>query len=300
VKIGVARRHDGQRLCAIVDGYAVDLQRLAGRDGPRFLDDLGNFLRAEEAGRDAVRAMLNDVDAAAAGGTPVEETLFAAPYVPGAKIVCHAVNYPAHAGDVGIGASPYFFYKPPTSVIGPGDDIDPHSSMSDQLDFETELAVVIGTKARDVPVECAYEVVAGYTIVNDVSHRSFQFSKHVPDLRARYGMNWTQGKGLDASCVIGPWITLTDELAEPYPLQLRTWVDGELRQDASTNLMIFKVPQLIAEITRGMTFQPGDVIATGTPSGTILDSGGAWLRHGNTVRCEIEALGAFENTVGEG
>lgn len=172
-----------------------------------------------------MRALLDGVDVISAG-TPVEESRLAAPYVPGAKIVCHAVNYPSHAGEVGIGSKPYFFYKPPTSVIGPGDQIQPHAEMSDQLDFETELAVVIGVEARDVPIGDAYNVVAGYTVINDVSHRSLQFSAHAPDVRARYGMNWTQGKGLDASCAIGPWITITDELNEPYPLRLRTWVDG--------------------------------------------------------------------------
>lgn len=283
MKVGVALREDAPRFCAIVDDRAVDVPGL----------DLGGFLRAGEAERKAALAALDGVD-----GTPVEETRFVAPYIPGAKIVCHAVNYPAHAGEVGVGVSPFFFTKPATSVIGPGDEIESHANMSAQLDFETELALVFGKEARDVPAERAYEFVAGYTIVNDVSHRSYQFSTDVPDLRKRYGMNWLQGKGLDASCVIGPWITFTDELSEPYPLQLRTWVDGDLRQDASTGSMIFKIPQLVAEITRGMTFLPGDVIATGTPSGTILDSGGEWLQPGNVVRCEIERLGAFENVVG--
>lgn len=255
MKVAVAMRNDVPRLCTIVDERAVDVPG----------SDLGGFLRAGDGERKALLAAVDSVE-----GTPVEETRFVARYVDGAKIVCHAVNYPAHAGEVGVGVSPYFFTKPATSVIGPGDEIESHVNMSSQFDFENELALVFGKKARDVPAERAYEFVLGYTIVNDVSHRSYQFSSDVPDLRKRYGMNWTQGKRLDASCVIGPWITL----------------------------MIFKIPQLVAEITRGMTFLPGDVIATGTPSGTILDSGREWLQPGNVARCEIGRLGAFENVVG--
>lgn len=140
---------------------------------------------------------------------------------------------------------------------------------------------------------------AGFTILNDVSHREYQFNKLAPDLRQRYGMNWTQGKGLDGSCPIGPWIVLRDELPDPYPLQIRTWVNGELRQDASTSNMVHKIPALVAEITRGMTFYPGDIIATGTPEGTAMNSElTPFLQPGDVVRCEIERIGVLENPVG--
>jgi 2-keto-4-pentenoate hydratase/2-oxohepta-3-ene-1,7-dioic acid hydratase in catechol pathway len=113
-------------------------------------------------------------------------------------------------------------------------------------------------------------------------------------------MNWTQGKGLDGSCPIGPWIVLRDELPDPYPLRIRTWVNGDLRQDASTADMVHKIPALVAEITRGMTFSPGDIIATGTPEGTAMDSDATpFLRPGDVVRCEIEGIGILENPVGD-
>jgi 2-keto-4-pentenoate hydratase/2-oxohepta-3-ene-1,7-dioic acid hydratase in catechol pathway len=224
---------------------------------------------------------------------------FAAPYAPGAKIVCHVVNYRAHATGVGPPSQPYFFTKPSTAVVDPGTPIQPHAHISKELDWETELALVFGREARDVPAVDAYEYIAGFTIVNDVSHREYQFNKFAPDLRQRYGMNWTQGKGLDGSCPIGPWIVLRDELPDPYPLRIRTWVNGELRQDASTADMVHKIPALVAEITRGMTFQPGDIIATGTPDGTAMDSEATpYLQPGDVVRCEIEGIGILENPVG--
>jgi 2-keto-4-pentenoate hydratase/2-oxohepta-3-ene-1,7-dioic acid hydratase in catechol pathway len=229
----------------------------------------------------------------------IADVCFAAPYVPGAKIVCHVVNYQAHATGVGPPSQPYFFTKPSSSVLDPGAAIQPHTEMSKQLDWEAELAFVFGSEARDVPVSDAYEFIAGFTILNDVSHREYQFNKLAPDLRQRYGMNWTQGKGLDGSCPIGPWIVLRDELPDPYPLRIRTWVNGELRQDASTADMVHKIPALVAEITRGMTFFPGDIIATGTPEGTAMDSESTpYLRPGDVVRCEIEGIGVLENPVG--
>jgi 2-keto-4-pentenoate hydratase/2-oxohepta-3-ene-1,7-dioic acid hydratase in catechol pathway len=186
-------------------------------------------------------------------------------------------------------------------VIGPGAAIEPHTEMSQELDWETELAVVIGREARNVRAEDAYDYIAGFTILNDVSHRQYQFNKFVPEIRQRYGMNWTQGKGLDASCAIGPWIVLRDELPDPYPLRLRTWVNGALRQDESTDAMVHKIPALLAEITRGMTFLPGDIVATGTPSGTAMDDESTpYLSPGDVVRCEIERIGVLENPVGAG
>jgi 2,4-didehydro-3-deoxy-L-rhamnonate hydrolase len=230
----------------------------------------------------------------------VDDLRFAAPYVQGSKIVCHVVNYRAHATGVGPPSQPYFFTKPWTAVIDPGAPIQPHREMSQELDWETELALVFGREARDVPADDAYDYIAGFTIVNDVSHRQYQFNKFAPDLRQRYGMNWTQGKGLDGSCPIGPWIVLRDELPDPYPLRIRTWVNGVLRQDASTTDMVHKIPALVAEITRGMTFYPGDIIATGTPDGTAMDSEETpYLQPGDVVRCEIEGIGVLENPVAD-
>jgi 2-keto-4-pentenoate hydratase/2-oxohepta-3-ene-1,7-dioic acid hydratase in catechol pathway len=195
---------------------------------------------------------------------------------------------------------PYFFLRPPTSVLADGQAIETHAGMSAELDWETELAFVIGCEARDVDPDDAYRYVAGFTILNDVSHREYQFNKAAPKLRERYGLNWYQGKGLDASCPIGPWIALRDELPYPYPLRVRTYVNGELRQDASTDEMVHKVPSLLAEASRGVTLLPGDIVATGSPPGAAMDDDAVpYLKHGDRVRSEIERIGALENEVAD-
>lgn len=289
MKIGVLRSGE---LLALEGDRFVDLARAA--PGEPAFDGLGAFLAAGEAARLTARSLLED----GAGGRLDGTERFAAPYAPGAKIICHVVNYAGHATGVGPPSRPYFFTRGSNTVVGDGEPIESHAEMSRELDWETELAFVIGTRARDVPAEAAYEHIAGFTVLNDVSHREYQFNKLVADLRPRFGMNWTQGKGLDASCPIGPWIVLRDELSEPYPLRLRTWVNGELRQDASTAGMVHKVPALVAEITRGLTLEPGDIVSTGTPAGAAMDDDAVpFLKAGDVVRSEIERIGALENRV---
>lgn len=293
MRIGVLR--DGA-LVAVVGDDVVSLAPLAPAE-ERFRT-LGSFLSGGEGALTAARAALEGADPGAAVSQRVSDVRLGAPYVPGAKIVCHVVNYQTHATGVGPPSQPYFFTRAGTTVLGPGEAIEAHAGMSRELDWETELAFVIGRTARDIRPEDAYDYIAGFTILNDVSHREYQFNKLVADLRPRFGMNWTQGKGLDASCPIGPWIVLRDELPSPYPLRLRTYVNDQLRQDASTGEMVHKVPELLAEITRGMTFNPGDIISTGTPGGTAMDDElTPFLQPGDVVRSEIERIGVLENPV---
>lgn len=292
----------GQRLEKLLDAVRGPRDNFASvrlgvlRDGRPVAISDGRVYRLEAADlREALTAPALPGEELGA----VDDLHLAAPYAAGAKIVCHVVNYQAHATGVGPPSQPYFFTKPSTAVIDPGSPIQAHREMSEELDWETELALVFGREARNVPANQAYDYIAGFTIVNDVSHRQYQFNTFAPDLRQRYGMNWTQGKGLDGSCPIGPWIVLRDELPEPYPLRIRTWVNGQLRQDASSAAMVHKIPDLVAEITRGMTFYPGDIIATGTPDGTAMDSEETpYLQPGDVVRCEIEGIGVLENPVG--
>jgi 2-keto-4-pentenoate hydratase/2-oxohepta-3-ene-1,7-dioic acid hydratase in catechol pathway len=267
MKVGVLRSGE---LVAIVDGRVAKLAPLA--PGEESFRDLGSFLSGGDDTAAAARAALGEVDLDQLEAPPADEVSFGAPYVHGAKIVCHVVNYPGHATGVGPPSQPYFFTRAATTVLANGEPIEAHARMSRELDWETELAFVIGRTARDVRAEDAYDHIAGFTILNDVSHREYQFNKLVADLRPRFGMNWTQGKGLDASCPIGPWIVLRDELPDPYPLRVRTYVNGKLRQDASTSEMVHKIPALLAEITRGMTFNPGDIISTGSPGGAALEN----------------------------
>jgi 2-keto-4-pentenoate hydratase/2-oxohepta-3-ene-1,7-dioic acid hydratase in catechol pathway len=283
VKVGVLRSGG---LVAVEGDRAVELAS----------PDLGAFLAGGAETAAAAREAIGRAEGEAA--LRPDGLRFAAPYVSGAKIVCHVVNYDGHATAVGAPPRPYFFLRPATSVLGDGDPIEAHAQMSRELDWETELAFVIGQVARDVREEDAYDHVAGFTILNDVSHREYQFNKHSPELRARYGLNWLQGKGLDASCPIGPVVVLRDELPDPYPLRLRTWVNGELRQDASTADMVHRLPALLAELSRGLTLNPGDIVATGSPPGAAMDDETVpYLAAGDVVRSEIERIGVLENPV---
>jgi 2-keto-4-pentenoate hydratase/2-oxohepta-3-ene-1,7-dioic acid hydratase in catechol pathway len=291
----------GTRLGAVVDGRAVDMAGVATADGlgdRTGPTDLKAVLAAGERGREWLADLLATTAASDERfSVSLDQARLAAPYVPGAKILCHVVNYTEHGSEAAIEPPehPFFFLKPGSSVVGPRDHLVAHR-WSTQMDYEVELAVIIGRPGRDISAERAYDHVAGYAVMNDVSYRDLQFNRAAPKLSTRFGQNWTQGKGLDASCPLGPWITLTDEIPEPYPLAIRAWVDDHLRQDGTTGHQIFRVPELIEHISRGMTLQPGDVIATGTPAGSGI-ADGSYLQIGQTVRCEVEGLGALLNEV---
>ena len=182
---------------------------------------------------------------------------------------------------------PMFFNKQSTCVTGCGDPIHlPRAS--DKLDYEGELGIVIGKRCRHVPEDRASEVIAGFLIVNDVSVRDWQFRATTMIL----------GKGWDTHGPIGPWITSTDEVGDPHSLELKTWVNGELRQHSNTKHLIFDCYNLIATITTMCTLEPGDVISTGTPSGVGIGfDPKRFLVAGDTVRIEIDGLGTLENPV---
>lgn len=300
MKIALTVRDGGTRLGAVKDGRIVDLAMLAAANDAYIAgaDDLAGFLRAGRAAWDAAAQLLRTPEAADERfSVPVAAADIRPPVVPSAKILCHVVNYAEHGAEAKIDPPerPFFFLKPTSSVTGPYDQIIAHRA-STQLDYEVELAAVIGRPGRDIPAGKAYEHIAGYLVINDVSYRDLQFNRGAPELTRRYGQNWTQGKGLDRSCPIGPWITLVDEVQVPYPLWIRSWVDGRLRQDAKTSDQIFQLPTLIEAISVGLTLHPGDVIATGTPPGSAI-ADGSYLHAGQTVRCEVDGLGALVNEV---
>ncbi|HEV7751041.1 MAG TPA: fumarylacetoacetate hydrolase family protein [Baekduia sp.] len=189
------------------------------------------------------------------------------------------LNYAAHARETGQEPPerPIIFMKLPSSAAAPGDDV-PCPAVVRRLDYEGELAVVMGSGGE----------VAGYAVADDVSARDLQ--KREPQ--------WTRAKGFDNSCPYGPWITTADEVDDPHRLVLRTWVNGELRQDSSTSDLIFDIPAIVAFLRETCTLEPGDLILTGTPAGVgqALDPP-QFLQPGDTVRIEIEALGAIEHRI---
>ena len=207
-----------------------------------------------------------------------EEVAFIAPVLPG-KVVAVGLNYRDHAEEmhVDLPEEPKLFMKPSTSVIGPMDPIilPPDSR---RVDYEAELAVVIGRKARHVPADKAREVILGYTCLNDVTARDLQ----KPDDQ------WTRAKGYDTFCPLGPAIE-TD--LDPSDLAVSSWLNGEKRQSSRTSNLIFDVPALVAFITRIMTLEPGDVIATGTPSGV------GPMKNGDSIEIRIDGIGSLINPV---
>ena len=197
------------------------------------------------------------------------------------KIVCVGRNYVEHAKELGneVPKEPLIFLKPPSSLIGNGDDIV-YPSISENLHFEGELGVVIGKRAKHVKAADAFEYILGYTCVNDVTAR---------DLQRRDGQ-WTRGKGCDTFCPIGPQMTPRDEL-DLSKVRVRTLLNGVVKQDAPVTDLIFPVDVIIEYVTQFMTLEPGDLIATGTPPGV------GPMQPGDTVQVEIEGIGILQNPV---
>jgi 2-keto-4-pentenoate hydratase/2-oxohepta-3-ene-1,7-dioic acid hydratase in catechol pathway len=205
-----------------------------------------------------------------------------APVIPRSKIVAVGRNYAAHAAEMSeeLPKTPLTFYKPNTSVIGPGEPII-YPAVSREVSYEGELAVVIGRICKEVPVSRVSEVIFGYTVANDVTARDLQ----------RTDVQWARAKGYDTFCPLGPWITTHQGLEEVASLAIRTSLDGELRQDGNTKDLIFTIPELVAYISSYTTLLPGDVILTGTPSGV-----GPMLP-GQVVSIDIEGIGTLTNPV---
>lgn len=210
---------------------------------------------------------------------PLEQVRLLAPVLPRSKVVAIGKNYRAHADEMGgeVPKEPLVFLKPNTSVIGPGEPIF-HPKQSTNVHFEGELAVVIGRICRNLRPEDASQVIHGWTVANDVTAR---------DLQAKDGQ-WARAKGFDTFCPLGPWIE-TD--LDATNLRLRTTLNGEVKQDASTSDMVFGVPELLAHITSFMTLLPGDVVLTGTPEGV------GQMRVGDHVAVTIEGIGTLANPV---
>lgn len=208
--------------------------------------------------------------------------------VPG-KIICIGLNYRLHAEEVhaGLPEEPVLFPKFSNCVAGPGETIYVPEVAAD-LDYEAELGVVIGLRAREVTRREARRHVAGYLCLNDLSSRSLQFRNS----------QWTTGKAVDGFCPMGPWLVTTDEIDDPQSLAIKCEVDGEVRQSSNTEDMIFGVDDLIARISETITLDPGDIVATGTPSGVAMGmTPPRYLSTGSEVVVEIEGIGRLVNRI---
>jgi 2-keto-4-pentenoate hydratase/2-oxohepta-3-ene-1,7-dioic acid hydratase in catechol pathway len=253
--------------------------------GPRMLDTVRRLLAAAPA--DAWR--------------PLAAIHLLAPIPrPRKNVFCVGMNYLAHAIESARSrgkeyeplAHPAFFTKVNTAVSGPYDDIPFVPQVSEQIDWEVELAVIIGSGGKDWSEAEALDHVFGYMVVNDVSAR---------DVQNQHGGQFFKGKSLDGFCPTGPWIVTADEIPDPQELHLQTRVNGVVKQDSVTTDMIFPITQILAELSAGMSLEPGDIIATGTPSGVGMGrTPQEWLHPGDVVETDVERIGTLRNRVVEG
>jgi 2-keto-4-pentenoate hydratase/2-oxohepta-3-ene-1,7-dioic acid hydratase in catechol pathway len=265
--------------------------------GSRLPKDMAGFVALGKNGLQRARRALKSGEKRLA----VDSVKLLAPFPrPAKNILCvgknyhdharefHASGFDASAGQDAIPDVPIMFTKWPNSVIGPGEPIPSANDYTNSTDYEGELTVVIGTGGRNISEKDAYDHVYGYTIVNDVTARTLQ-NRH---------KQWFLGKSLDGFCPMGPCIVTADEIDDVTQLRLLTKVNGEVRQDAYVSQLIFDIPTLIATLSKGMTLEPGDLIATGTCAGVGIGfDPPRFLKPGDTVAVTIEPIGTLENPV---
>ena len=277
------------------DDEIINLQTLADLPEttlPSTMEELIGL--GEEGMRTVEQLMLNSTKTEKRKATlKIGDATFLAPVSSPPKIICLGLNYRDHAEEAGadIPDEPIIFMKPRTAIVGPDEPII-RPTFVKELDYEAELAIIIGKKGKNIPVSEAEKYVFGYTVFNDVSAREIQFKDR----------QWTRGKSFDTFAPIGPCITTADQIGNPSNLNIRTRVNGELRQDSSTKNMVFNVYEVIHHISRVMTLEPCDIIATGTPAGVavFMKPTPKFLSPGDLVEVEIENIGTLRNKVTEG
>jgi 2-keto-4-pentenoate hydratase/2-oxohepta-3-ene-1,7-dioic acid hydratase in catechol pathway len=231
-------------------------------------------------------------------GVPIESVKLLSPIQNPEKILLIALNYRSHTREQNEEPppEPYVFAKFRNALIGPGDPIL-IPKVSKKVDWEVELAVIIGKAGKYIARKDSMNHVAGFAISIDVSFRDFQYSTKLPDGKTTLGLNWMKGKGLDSSFPLGPWLVTSDEIPNPNELKISLSVNGRRKQLSNTSDMIFKIESLIEYISAGITLQPGDIISTGTPEGVAASTGGPFLKDGDTVEGSIERIGTLSNPV---
>lgn len=284
------------------DGSIVDLgeaSRLAGESAP---GDLLELIQKPDE-RDRLQGLIRSAPPQARRRR--EEIVLGPPVSRPGKLLCLAGNYREHIVESGFAAvaehdviTPQMFLKPATCLIGDGAEVS-LSPENVRVGWEVELAVVIGRTARRVRPAAAMDHVFGYTILNDLSERGLNSRLQGRRLRERDPFfDWLTGKWFDGFAPCGPWIVTADEIPEPHTLGIRLSVNGELRQQGNTSDMIFDVRAVISAASAIMTLEPGDIIATGTPAGAGVGSGGSFLRPGDHVVCEIDRIGTLRTPIG--
>ncbi|WP_342710812.1 fumarylacetoacetate hydrolase family protein [Bradyrhizobium sp. B124] len=288
----------GARLGVVVNGLVVDVERLGASRGLVWPGDMLSLIDNAVTLLPALKEYLDSANGALPVGAavPLEDVKLQAPIPrPRKNIFGIGLNYRAHVvesaksldTDKDLPKQPVVFSKPPTAVIGPGAAIQHNARITRQLDWEVELAVIIGKTATRIPVEKAMDHVFGYSVMIDISARD-----------NRRAGQWIFSKGMDTYAPFGPCIVTADEIPDPHDLRLWLTKNGVVKQDSNTKYMIFDIPALISDISSGMTLEPGDIIATGTPEGVGAGmSPQEWLWPGDVVEAGIDGVGVIRHPV---
>ncbi|PHN58416.1 gentisate 1,2-dioxygenase [Pseudomonas sp. ICMP 8385] len=291
-------RTDAARLGVWLGERVVDVARLAASAGQTLPDSMLGLI---DAGPDALALLGRLCDPYADQWPPGTSTwrdnvhLLAPIPQPRKNIFGIGLNYREHVAESSrsldtaaqLPSQPVVFSKPPTSVIGPGDGIEHNAQLTQQLDWEVELAVVIGRQAKGIAESQAMDYVFGYTVINDISARD-----------NRRAGQWIFSKGQDTYCPMGPCLVTADEIKDPHNLALTLKKNGELKQESNTRHMLFRIPALIADIASAITLEPGDIIATGTPSGVGAGrTPQEWMVPGDVIEAWVEGIGLLRNPV---
>ena len=302
-KLATYQSMEGPRAGIVVGETVFDAAELSSQPAyATVLGILNDWSRADDALRAAVAKAAHN-----AKGMPLRQTRLRAPVLWPSAIYCAGANYSDHAAEMAkranrppepdpksLGLKPWHFIKASRSVADPGATVSA-SHYTQKLDWEVELAAVIGKPAKNVPVEKALDYVAGYTAANDLSARDLSRRPHIADTSA-FKSDWIGQKSFDGSCPLGPWIVPAQDIRDPQNLAIKLWVNDVIKQDSNTSLMIYSVAEQIAHLSTGMTLHPGDVILTGTPAG-VGSARNEYLQPGDVVTIEIERIGKLTNTL---
>jgi 2-keto-4-pentenoate hydratase/2-oxohepta-3-ene-1,7-dioic acid hydratase in catechol pathway len=301
-KLATYKSSDGPRAGLVIGEEVFDAAKLTGKPAyATVLGILADWKRAEGVLKKAAAGAAKT----RAKRLPLKKTKLLAPVQYPSTIYCAGANYADHAAAMAAregspppadpheqGLKPWHFIKAARTIADPGATVK-MTGYAASMDWEIELAAVIGRPAKDVSVEKALDYVAGYTVSNDLSARDRGRRPPVPPT-SPFKMDWTKHKTFEGSCPLGPWLVPASDIEDPQNLGLKLWVNGELKQDSNTGKMLFTLAEQIAQLSENMTLHPGDLILTGTPSGTGAESG-TFLKAGDTVKLWIEKIGEIEN-----
>jgi 2-keto-4-pentenoate hydratase/2-oxohepta-3-ene-1,7-dioic acid hydratase in catechol pathway len=301
-KLATYQTADGPRAGLIVDDTLFDAAKLTGK--PAYATVLG-ILNDWSKAQGALKAAADKAGNSKAKGQPVGKAKLLAPVQYPSAIFCAGANYQDHANEMAakdsrppppdphtLGLESWHFLKASRSVTNPGATVK-ISTYSQKMDWEVELAAVIGKPAKNVPLAKALSYVAGYTIANDLSARDRGRRPHIPDT-SPFKADWVAHKSFDGSCPLGPWIVPASDIKDPQKLGIKLWVNGVIKQDSNTGQMIFNLAEQIAHLSSRLTLHPGDLILTGTPAG-VGAGRGEFLKAGDTVKLWIEKIGEISN-----